>query len=122
MEIKYTLEDFNKGKIIDKYGMQEGGNAELFLANTCFKRMTKYVPWDTGNLATTVTVRPGSVTYEQEYAIYQYRGYTKGQVKHYSNNAKGIRGKYWDKKMKNNEGHLVAKEVEAYVKKLKGSS
>lgn len=112
MEIKYTLEDFNKGKIIDKYGMQEGGNAELFLANTCFKRMTKYVPWQTGNLATTVTVRPGSVTYEQEYAHRQYT----------TNKGKGIRGKYWDKKMVNNEGHLVAKEVEAYVKKLKGSS
>lgn len=111
LSIKYTLEDFNKNKIIDKFEMQDGGNADLFLANTCFRRMVKYVPWQTGNLATTVTVRPGSVTYEQEYAHRQYT----------TNKGKGIRGKYWDKKMVNNERNLVAKEVENYVKKLKGS-
>ena len=72
LELKYTLKDFDKSKIIDKYEMQKGGNVELFLANTCFKRMTKYVPWRTGNLATTVTVKPGSVTYEQQYAHKQY--------------------------------------------------
>lgn len=112
MKIEYTLQDFNKNKIIDKYGMLPNGKAELFLANTCFKRMAKYVPKDTGALMTTVTVRPGSVTYEVPYAHRQY----------VSNKGKGKRGKYWDKKMKNAEGHLVAKEVEAYVKKLKGSS
>lgn len=112
MKIEYTLKDFDKDKIIDKFGMQDGGKADLFLANTCFKRMSKYVPKDTGALMTTVTVRPNSVTYEVPYAHRQY----------VSNKGKGIRGKYWDKKMKNAEGHLVAKEVEAYVKKLKGNS
>ena len=111
MEIKYSLQDFNDKKIIDKFGMEEGGDADLFLANTCFRRMTKYVPWQTGALATTVTVKPGSVTYEQNYAHKQYT----------TNKGKGIRGKYWDKKMVNNEKDIIAKEVESYVKKLKGS-
>jgi hypothetical protein len=111
MEIKYTLEDFDKKKIIDKYGMQENGNTQLFLANTCFRRMQKYVPFDTGALSTTATVKPGSVTYEQPYAHKQYT----------TNKGKGIRGKYWDKKMVANEKNLVAKEVENYAKELKGS-
>ena len=111
MKIEYTLKDFDKGKIVDKFGMQDGGKADLFLANTCFKRMSKYVPKDTGALMTTVTIKPNSVTYEVPYAHRQY----------VSNKGKGIRGKYWDKKMKNNEGSIVAKEVEAYVRKLKGS-
>lgn len=111
MEIKYTLKDFNKNKIIDKYGMEDGGQADLFLANTCFRRMTKYVPWLTGALATTVTVRPNTVTYEVPYA---HRQYTE-------NRGKGIRGKQWDKRMKNAESSAIAKEVEAYVKKLKGN-
>jgi hypothetical protein len=111
MEITYTLKDFDGKKIIDKFGMQKNGNTQLFLANTCFRRMHKYVPWQTGNLATTVTVRPGSVTYEQNYAHKQYT----------TNKGKGIRGKYWDKKMVANEKNLVAKEVENYAKKLKGS-
>ncbi len=111
MKISYTLKDFNKKKIIDKYGMQDGGNTQLFLANTCFRRMQKYVPFDTGALSTTATVKPGSVTYEQPYAHKQYT----------TNKGKGIRGKYWDKKMVANEKGQVAKEVENYAKKLKGS-
>ena len=111
MELKYSLEDFNKNKIIDKYGMQKGGNSQLFLANTCFKRMSKYVPKDTGALMTTVTIKAGSVTYEQPYA---HRQYTQ-------NKGKGIRGKYWDKKMLNNEKRIIVSELTNYVKKMKGN-
>lgn len=112
MEISYTLKDFNGKKIIDKFGMQKGGKTELFLANSCFRRMHKYVPLDTGNLASHATVRPGSVTYEERYA---HKQYTK-------NKGKGIRGKYWDKKMIANERDVLAREVENYAKRLKGSS
>lgn len=111
MKISYTLKDFDKGKIVNKFGMQKDGKADLFLANTCFRRMSKYVPKDTGALMTTATVKPGKVTYEQPYARKQF----------YTNKGKGIRGKRWDLAVKNNEGHLIAKEVESYVKKLKGS-
>ena len=103
--LKYTLKDFNEGKIVNKFNMQKGGSAQLFLSNECFRRMEKYVPWETGNLATTVTVRPGSVTYEQEYA---HRQYTK-------NKGKGLRGKYWDKKMISAEKQLLVRDVQKYV-------
>lgn len=112
MEIKYKLEDFDKGRIINKYGMQKGGSADLFLANSCFRRMQKYVPFDTGALSTTATVRAGSVTYEQPYAHRQY----------VENKGNGLRGKYWDKKMIANERDALTREVETYVKRLKGSS
>ena len=111
LTISYTLEDFDGKKIIDKYGMQENGNTQLFLANTCFRRMQKYVPFDTGLLSTTVTVKPGSVTYEQPYAHKQYT----------TNKGKGIRGKYWDKRMVSAEKEIIVKEVEAYAKKMKGN-
>ena len=111
LELKYDLKDFDKGKIISKFDMEKGGNTQLFLADTCFRRMHKYVPLESGALASTVTVRPGSVTYEQEYAHKQYT----------TNKGKGIRGKYWDKKMISAEGKIVAKEVEDYVKKMKGN-
>ena len=107
--LKYTLKDFNEGKIVNKFNMQKGGSAQLFLSNECFRRMTKYVPWDTGNLATNVTVRPGSVTYEQPYA---HRQYTK-------NKGKGIRGKYWDQKMISAENPMLVKDVQNYVKEHK---
>lgn len=111
LSIKYTLEDFDKNKIIDKYGMQENGNTQLFLANTCFRRMQKYVPFDTGLLSTHATIKPGSVTYEEPYAHKQYT----------TNKGKGIRGKYWDKKMVSAEKELIIQEVEEYAKKMKGN-
>ena len=111
LSISYELKDFNKKKIVDKYGMQEGGNSQLFLANTCFRRMQKYVPFETGTLSTTATIKPGKVTYEMPYAHKQYT----------SNKGKGIRGKEWDKRMVSAEKELIIKEVEAYVKKVKGN-
>lgn len=109
LTLKYELKDFNSGKIVNKFNMQKGGSAQLFLSNECFRRMEKYVPWETGNLATTVTVRPGSVTYEQPYAHKQYT----------TNKGKGIRGKYWDKKMVNAEREQLVKDVQNYVKEHK---
>ena len=111
LSLKYELKDFDKSKIVSKYEMQQGGKTQLFLADTCFRRMQKYVPFETGALSTTATIKPGSVTYEQPYAHKQYT----------TNKGKGIRGKYWDRKMVNNEKELVAQEVEAYAKKMKGS-
>lgn len=111
LSVSYTLKDFDKKKIVDKYGMQENGNTKLFLANTCFRRMQKYVPFETGTLSTTATIKPGKVTYEMPYAHKQYT----------SNKGKGIRGKYWDRKMVSAEKELIIKEVEEYAKKLKGN-
>lgn len=111
LSVSYTLKDFDKKKIVDKYGMQENGNTKLFLANTCFRRMQKYVPFETGTLSTTATIKPGKVIYEMPYAHKQYTG----------NKGKGIRGKYWDRKMVSAEKELIIKEVEEYAKKLKGN-
>lgn len=111
VSITYELKDFDSNKIIDKFGMKDGGDADLFLANTCFRRMQKYVPFYTGALSTTATIRPKSVTYEQPYAKKQYEG----------NKGKGIRGKYWDRRMVSAEKGMVIKEVENYVKAKKGN-
>ena len=72
LTLKFELKDFNGKEIVSKYEMQQGGKTQLFLADTCFRRMHKYVPWETGTLASHVTVRPGSVTYEEPYAHKQY--------------------------------------------------
>ena len=111
LKLNYTLKDFDKNKIVDKYGMQENGDTQLFLANTCFRRMQKYVPLDTGALSTTATIKPHKVIYEMPYAHKQYT----------TNKGKGIRGKQWDKKMVSAEKQLIIKEVEEYAKKTKGN-
>ena len=105
LQIKYSLEDFDKGQIVDGFDMQSGGKAELFQANTCFRRMQKYTPFDTGALSTTATIKPGKVIYEMPYAHKQF----------VSNRGKGIRGKRWDQRMWNAEKNIVAKEVSNYI-------
>ena len=110
MEIKYSLKDFDKGQIENQFNMQSGGRVELFQANTCFRRMQKYTPFDTGALSTTATIRPGKIIYEMPYAHRQYT----------SNKGKGIRGKEWDKKMWNAEKDIVVKEVSNYMAKIQG--
>lgn len=109
LTLKYTLEDFDKDKIVNKFNMQKGGSAQLFLSNECFRRMDKYVPKRSGLLKGTVTVKPGSVTYEQQYAHRQYT----------TNKGKGLRGKYWDKKMLSAEKPMLVKDVGKYVKEHK---
>ena len=118
MEIKYELKDFDKGKLVDKFGLQKDGKAQLFLANTCFRRMQKYTPQDTGTMSTTATIKPGKIIYETDYAYYQYIGKTKGKVKHYTTPKTG---KYWDRKMKNAESEMIVQEVANYISKMKGS-
>lgn len=110
MQITYKLEDFNEGKIIRQYGVNTNGDARLYMSNRCFLRMQKYVPYDTGALSLTVTVKPTSVTYEQPYAHRQY----------VNNKGNGIRGKYWDRKMWSAEGDALTREVEKYMKAKKG--
>ena len=117
MEIKYSLKDFDKGKLVDKFQMQKNSNAQLFLANTCFRRMKKYTPQDTGTMSTTATIKPGKIIYETDYAYYQYIGKTKGKVKHYTTPRTG---KYWDRKMKNAESDFIVKELENYINLVKG--
>ena len=110
MKIQYELKDFDGQKIIRQYGIGKGGDTRLYASNRCFLRMQKYVPYDTGALSLTVTVKPDSVTYEQPYAHRQY----------VANKGDGIRGKKWDERMWSAEGDALTMEVERYMKAKKG--
>lgn len=111
MKLKVTLTNFEPNTIINKYQLNAGGNARLWFSNNCFRRMQKYVPFDTGALSTTVTIKPNSVTYEQPYAHRQYT----------TNKGSGIRGRYWDKKMVANERDALVRETNNYLKMVKGN-
>lgn len=112
MKVKFTIKGFDPKTIMEKYQLNPNGNARLFHSNNCFRRMHKYVPFDTGMLASTVTIKPDSVTYEQHYARKQY----------YTNKGDGKKGKLWDRKMVTNEKEILTRELENYVKMCKGRS
>lgn len=57
-----------------------GGRVQAFLTDTCYRRMDKYVPMDTGDLRNIVDKGLDYITYEVPYAHYQYAN----QFEHYT--------------------------------------
>ena len=98
-----------------KLKINDNGPAQAFLTETCYKHMDKYVPMDLGNLRTVVDINTHSITYDSEYASYQYYGIRKDKthkVKKWSTPGTGPR---WDKRMISAEKKDVIKEVQNFV-------
>lgn len=103
-----------------RLGLEPDGRVQKFFTNTCYKHMDKYVPFDEGSLSTIVDIQPSWITYEQEYASYQYYGVRK-DGSHPINEANRNRDfhplatSYWDKHMVSAEMKDIVKEVQDYV-------
>ena len=97
-----------------RLGLEPNGRVQKFFTNTCYKHMDKYVPLgETGMLRTNVDIQADSITYEQPYAHYQYKGISKsGKPLNYRTPGTGS---YWDKRMVSAEIQDVVKEVQDYV-------
>ena len=99
-----------------KLGIDANGRVQKFFTNTCYKHMDKYVPLgDTGNLRTIVDIHSDSITYESNYARYQYYGMRDDGSHVVKNYTTSGTGPYWDKRMVSAEMYDVAKEVQNYV-------
>lgn len=98
-----------------RLGLEPNGRVQKFFTNTCYKHMDKYVPQRDGNLRTIVDIQPDSITYEQEYASYQYYGMRKDGSRPVRNYTTPGTGPYWDKRMVSAEMQDVVKEVQDYI-------
>lgn len=96
-------------------GLEVNGRVQKFFTNTCYKHMDKYVPQDNGELRTVVDIQPNSITYESNYAKYQYYGMRKDGTHVVKNYTTPGTGPYWDKRMISAEMQDVVKEVQKYV-------
>ena len=102
-------------KIKKKLKIDDNGQAQAFLTETCYKHMDKYVPMDLGNLRTIVDIQTNTITYESPYASYQYYGKRKDgsrKVKHYTTAGTGH---HWDRRMISAEKDNVIKEVQKFI-------
>lgn len=98
-----------------RLGLEPNGRVQKFFTNTCYKHMDKYVPRRDDNLRTIVDIQDDSITYESNYARYQYYGMRKDGshvVKKYTTPGTGS---YWDKRMVSAEIQDVVKEVQDYI-------
>lgn len=91
-------------------GIDVNGKVQKFFTDTCAKHMDKYIPQDTGALRTIIDKGSNYITYESEYAHYQY----VNQFPEENYTTPGT-GPYWDKRMVSAEMPIVVKEVQRYV-------
>ena len=105
--MKYKLELNSPSKIENRLGISKNGKVDLKLAQICARRNDKYVPFRTGKLKNTVLVSFGKYTYIQPYAQRQY----------HTNKGKGLRGAYWNERMKTAEMGVITREIQNYIKR-----
>lgn len=105
------------GKISKRLGLQKDGPAQAFLVESCYKHMDKYVPMRNGDLRNVVELSKNSVTYQSEYASYQYHGQRKDGSAVVKNYTTPGTGPYWDRRMLSAEGDKVATEVQNYIRR-----
>lgn len=100
-----------------RLGIEPNGRVQKFTTHTCRVHMDKYLPFDTGTLATTVEEKSDEVIYEQPYAKTVYYGVRNGKELNYQKDKHPLAGPYWDKRMVSAEIQDVVKEVQDYVDK-----
>ncbi len=121
-----------------RLGIEPNGRVQRFFTQTCYNHMDKYVPRDTGDLASNVELSADTITYKSPYAHYQYEGRVMGPnypifqkgvpfpVGYYSPPRKQYTGKniqyhtagtgdHWDKRMVSAEINDVVREVQNFV-------
>ena len=98
-----------------KLKIDENGPAQAFMTETCYKAMDKYVPKRDGNLRTVVDIRKDSITYQSEYASYQYYGEREDGSHKISNYTTPGTGPYWDKRMISADIDRVVEQVQEYI-------
>lgn len=55
-----------------RLGIDANGKTHAFFTDTCARYMDKYIPMDTGNLRDNIEKGTNYITYESDYAHYQY--------------------------------------------------
>lgn len=120
-----------KSEIIKRLNLEQKGKVQEFFTATCAKEMDKYVPFKSGDLATTViqngipttNVNEDTITYDQLYAQYQYKGVREDGT-HKINEENRTRTmhpqatSYWDKVMWSNHKEKICKEVELAIERF----
>ena len=100
-----------------KLGIDENGEVLAFMTETCYKAMDKYVPKRDGNLRTIVDLRTHSITYESEYAEYQYYGEREDGSHKVQNYTTPGTGPYWDQRMISADMKDVVKQVQDFIRR-----
>ena len=110
-------------------GIENRGPVHAYFTSECAKEMDPFVPFDEGFLAGTViqngqptsNVDVDTITYDQEYASYQYYGQRRDGTHQVKNYTTAGTGPYWDKRMWSVDKDKVIKEMQVFINKYGGN-
>lgn len=97
--------------------LDNNGDVQAFFTSTCQKEMDPFVPKDQGDLRKQIKLRTDSITYESEYAKYQYKGMREDGSHVVRNYSTPGTGPYWDKRMWSVQKDKILRQVENYIKR-----
>ena len=128
MSDKIKVEMKPVGAILARLGIDKNGRVQRFLTETVNRRITRYMPFRTGVLATKLKFvsSPTEITVNGPYARYQYYGKVMvgrppKQVTdidlNYDKTKHPNAGPFWDRRMMAAEKDVIVREVQAYVKR-----
>ena len=137
-------------QMIKNLGLNAIGDVQKFVTHNINRRMTKYMPFRTGVLATKLkhVASPTTILVLGPYAKYQYYGkvmvnsvtgkgpgyiedvgyrYRKGTILkvterdlEYSTRKNAMAGPFWDRRLMEFEGEVIAAETQAYIARRRG--
>lgn len=130
MELTLKLNSIKK--IEKDHGLNENGTVTRFIRDTIDRFSDPYIPMDRGILKNHKTYPSNhEIKYASPYAHYMYKGtlmvgpngssYAKfGQAKHYTSKSLKFqgapkRGANWEKRMMNDKGKSVIKDVQKFI-------
>lgn len=96
-------------------GIEPNGRVQKVFTHSCRVHMDKYVPFDTGTLATTVVENGDTIIYQQPYAKVVYYGVRNGKEINYHLDKHPLAGSYWDKRMVSAEMESIVQEVKKAI-------
>jgi hypothetical protein len=104
--------------IVTALGLNPNGPVQLYLTHEIRRRMTRYMPYRTGTLATKLTAVDSatSITVRAPYAEWLYNGLRRdGTPIHYTKTFNPAAGPKWDQTLMAAEKEAIAAAVKNYA-------
>lgn len=131
MSTRITVRTQPIATIVNRLGAGTSGDVQRFVTNTINRRITKYMPYRSGILATKakLVTSPTEIEVVAPYARYQYYGKVMmgkaprtvtSRDLQYDHTKHPLAGPFWDRRMMTAERSAISKEVQTYIDRKAG--
>lgn len=107
---------------VKELGLNVTGKTQLYATHEIRRRMTRFMPYRTGTLATKLTAVTSSttITVNALYAEWLYKGLSSGGPITYTRTHNPLAGPRWDETMMRHEKDSLAAAIKNYAERSRG--